>query len=537
MNAAIDAWRRILRADQVDDSEPTLSRYSRSSQPQGTRPCCVLYPTCTSDVQEIIRIAWDYEVVVYPISRGKNWGYGDACAPTDGAAILDLSRMNRIVEVNTELAYAVIEPGVTQGQLYDYLQEHETGLWMDCTGAGLDASLVGNTLDRGFGHTRYGDHFLTSCGMEAVLADGRVLRTGFGHYPNAKASNVYPYGVGPYLDGLFCQSNYGIVTQLGLWLMPKPEAFCFFYVTVDHDEDIAIMVDALRPLRMAGILPAALHIGNDLRIFSSRGTYPWKETGGATPLPESERVRLRKMLGIGAWTVGSALTGTHAHVRASCAAVRQAVRGLGKLTFVSDRKMDLIRWAVPRLNRLGLAKRPGELLESLETLFATLKGKPTNQALRGTHWRLRRAPAEDSDDPLDVGGGLMWVSPVLPMTGRDALRVMRIIEPVFARYRFEPLATFTMINERAMIAILNVAFDKADAEESGAAVHCYHDLVDALMAEGYVLYRSGLSGLSKLADEGDPFWQVASEIKRTLDPKDIISRGRYIPPLRPKQAD
>ena len=535
MSAVIDSWRAVLSPDQVDATETTLARYGRSSQRQGTRPCCVLYPASTQEVQAIVRVASEHATVVYPISCGKNWGYGDACAPTEGAAIVDLGRMNRIIEVNTELAYTVIEPGVTQGQLFDYLQEHKTGLWMDCTGAGLDASLVGNTLDRGFGHTRYGDHFQTACGMEVVLADGRVVRTGFGHYPNAKASRVYPYGVGPFLDGLFCQSNYGIVTQLGLWLMPKPEAFCFFYVTVDRDEDVAALVDALRPLRMAGILPAALHIGNDLRIFSSRGIYPWRETGGVTPLPEPERVRLRRSLGIGAWNVGSAVTGTPAHVRASCAAIRKAVRGVGKLTFVSDRKMDLIRWAVPRLNRLGLAKRPAELLDSLETLFATLKGQPTNQALRGTHWRLRNAPAENSDDPLDVGGGLMWVSPVLPMTGRDALHVMEIVEPIFARHRFEPLATFTMINERAMIAILNVAFDKGDVEESAAAGHCYHDLVDALMAEGYILYRSGLSGLPKLSNSEDPFWQVAAEIKRTLDPKDIISRGRYVPPLAGSQ--
>jgi len=531
MNPAIEAWRSALGLEQVDVSEATLFRYARSTQAEGTTPCCVLYPTSTEDVQSVVRVASEHDAVVYPISRGKNWGYGDACAPTEGAAIVDLSRMNRILEVNTELAYAVIEPGVTQGQLYDYLQERKTGLWMDCTGAGLDASLVGNTLDRGFGHTRYGDHFLTACGMEVVLADGRVVHTGFGHYPNAKAQHVYRYGAGPFIDGLFCQSNYGIVTKLGLWLMPKPECFCFFYVTVPRDEDIAPLVDALRPLRMDGLLPAALHIGNDFRIFSSRDIYPWTETNGLTPLPERERLRLRSAMGIGAWNVGSGITGRAGHVSATRRALRKAVGSLGKLTFVSDRRMDLIRWAVPKLNRMGLAKRPAELMDSLETLFATLKGEPTNDALRGTHWRLRTKPPSDASDPLDYGGGLLWISPVLPMTGRDALRVMELVEPIFAEHRFEPLATFTMINERSMIAILNVAFDKAVDEETAAAGRCYHALLNALTAEGYIPYRTGLSGLARLATAGDPFWQLAGDIKRALDPKDIIARGRYIPPL------
>ncbi|GMV95535.1 MAG: hypothetical protein AMXMBFR82_53130 [Candidatus Hydrogenedentota bacterium] len=531
MSNAVAAWRDALGLDKVDDAEATLQRYARSTQAKGTMPCCVLYPTSTEDVQAVLRVASQYHTVVYPISRGKNWGYGDACAPTEGAAIVDLRRMNRILEVNTELAYAVIEPGVSQGQLYDYLQANGTGLWMDCTGAGLDASLVGNTLDRGFGHTRYGDHFETACGMEVVLADGRVVQTGFGHYANAKASHVYRYGVGPFIDGLFCQSNFGIVTKLGLWLMPKPECFCFFYITVPRDEDIGPMVDALRPLRMDGLLPAALHIGNDYRIFSSRGIYPWERTGGVTPLPESERIRLRSAMGIGAWNVGSAITGPAGHVRATRRALKKAVGSLGKLIFVSDRKMDLIRWGVPKLSRMGFAKRPAELLDSLETLFSTLKGKPTNDALRGTHWRLRNKPPHDSSDPLDYGGGLLWVSPVLPMTGRDALRVMEIVEPVFAEHQFEPLATFTMINERSMVAILNVAFDKANAEETETAGRCYHALFDALMAEGYVPYRVGLSGLPKLSNADDPFWQLATDIKRALDPHDIIARGRYLPPL------
>ena len=89
--------------------------------------------------------------------------------------------MNRIHEVNVELAYAVVEPGVSQGQLYEYLEEHETGLCLDCTGAGRGASLVGNALDRGFGHTRYGDHFATACGLEgrtAILALGEKGSSG-----------------------------------------------------------------------------------------------------------------------------------------------------------------------------------------------------------------------------------------------------------------------------------------------------------------------------------------------------------------------
>jgi 4-cresol dehydrogenase (hydroxylating) len=529
MKNAIREWEQVLGTENVAADDATLDRYARTTQHQGTRPACVLYPRSTAEVQEIVRIAGAHEAVLYPISRGQNWGYGDACAPTSGAAIVDLSRMNRILEVNTELGYAVIEAGVTQQQLFDYLRAHGTGLWLDCTGAGRNASLAGNTLDRGFGHTRYGDHFLTTCGMEIVLADGRVLDTGFGHYADAKAGRVYRYGVGPFLDGIFCQSNFGIVTKIGLWLMPEPEAFTFFFIKVDRHEDLGPVVDRLRPLRMAGIVQSAVHIGNDLRILSATGRYPWKEAGGKTPLPEPVRRRLREAAGAGAWNVGGSFTGTSGHVRASKKALRSAVRGLGKVVFVDDRKLALGKLAARCLNAVGLGTRLRTQLQALEHNYGLLKGVPTDEPLLGAQWRLRNPP-EGGGDPRDAGCGLMWISPALPMTGRDAETVLKIAEPIFARHGFDLLATFTLITERAIIAILNVAFDKADADETARAATCYHAAVDALMASGYIPYRIGVHGMSKLWRPDDVFWSVANQLKQALDPKGILAPGRYIPP-------
>jgi 4-cresol dehydrogenase (hydroxylating) len=532
--AAINAWTEALGPDKIAADSAVLGRYSRTLQDSGPCPCCILYPTSTEEVQAVVKVAGEHGVPVYPISRGKNWGYGDACAPTEGAAIVDLSRMNRIIEVNTELAYAVIEPGVSQGELHAYLKEHKTGLWMDCTGAGADSSLVGNTLDRGFGHTRYGDHFLTTCGMEVVLADGRVLNTGYGHYPNAKAARVYRYGVGPSLDGIFCQSNYGIVTRIGLWLMPEPEDFAFFLAQVDRDEDLAALVDALRPLRINGTLNTALHIGNDLRMFSTKRRYPWEEAGGVTPMPEELRARMRRSEGMGAWNAGSSISGTREQVKSTKRIIRKALKGVAKVRFVDDRLLSLGERVTGALSRFGLLKSLKEQLRALRPVYGLLKGQPAEEALVGTQWRLRRDPGNVLD-PLENGSGLMWISPVLPMTGRAAREVMDIAEPIFRSFGFDPLATFTMINERAMIGILNVYYDKSDAKETQEAMACYDALVPALMKAGYIPYRVGLRGLPKVYNGGDVFWDVAQQIKRVLDPEDIIARGRYIPPQAPSK--
>lgn len=533
LERALADWRTALGEDSVDADSATCARYARTTSPAGTEPCCVLLPTSIEDVREIVRIAAANGVVIYPISRGKNWGYGDACAPTDGNAIVDLSRMNRILEVDETLCYAVIEPGVTQGQFHSYLLEHHPNLWFDSTGAGLDASLVGNTLDRGFGHTRYADHFATACGMEVVLPNGDVVRTGHWHYEHAKTAHVYRYGTGPFLDGLFSQSNLGIVTRMGVWLMPKPEVFTAFYLRAPDDAHLEPMIDRIRPLRLDGTITAALHLANDMRIISARGRYPWDKTNNVMPMPSEVRKKIRRDNGIGEWNVAGALSGTAGQVRASSRALKRALGPMARhLTFVPERRLIAAERVTARLKPLGIATWLYELAVNIRPNFDLAKGVPSNEPLFGTRWRLREEPETESPDPLDAHVGLMWLSPTLPMTGADARAVMNIAEPILAKHSFDPLVTFTMINERAMIAILNVVFDKRVPEDCANAAACYEEVSAALFEAGYPPYRTGPSGMEMLRDPADPFWAIASRIKRAVDPNDIIAPGRYIPPLR-----
>jgi len=526
---ALDKWTALLGADNARTEPETIARYVRTTQDTAPVPLCVLYPESTEDVREIVRIAGEHAIPVYPISRGRNWGYGDACAPVPGSAIIDMARMNRIHEVNSELAYAVIEPGVTQGQLYEYLEKNNTGLWMDSTGAGPESSLTGNTLDRGFGHTRYGDHFESCCGMEAVLADGRVLNTGFGHYKNAKAGRVFRYGIGPFLDGIFCQSNIGIVTKIGIWLTPRPEDFCFFFCTLPDKKDLPVVIDRLRPLKLQGLLNSAIHIANDLRLLSSRRHFPWDEAPDADVISPDLLSKYRKIYEMGEWNVAGAITGSRAQVRDVKRRLRRALKPLGWLAFVGDRKLALGECAARILSRFGYNKL-SEQLSVMKPVYEQSKGKPADASLFGTMWRVRNPPAvlPGDRDLHDTNAGLMWLSPVLPAKGRDAVRVMEIAQKVFDEYRFDLLATFTMLNERCLVGILNMSFDKTMPEETQRAMACYDAAMQALIEEGYIPYRTGLRGMAKVRSNDDVFWQVASDIKKALDPGDIIARGRYI---------
>lgn len=115
-------------------------------------------------------------------------------------------RMNRILEVNEKYAYALLEPGVTYFDLYEYIQNNNLNLMIDCPDLGW-GSVVGNALDRGVGYTPYGDHFMWQTGMEVVLPQGEVMRTGMGALPGSDTWQLFPYGFGPSPDGMFTQSN------------------------------------------------------------------------------------------------------------------------------------------------------------------------------------------------------------------------------------------------------------------------------------------------------------------------------------------
>jgi len=193
----------LFGTERFKNDPQTLSYYASGLSGQYVPPLGVVFPVDTHEVQQLMLIAREEKLVLYPISRGKNYGYGEAQGTDAGQLIVDFSRMNTILHVDETLGYATLQPGVSQRELAEYLKVKSSRLQADVTGAGLDASVVGNVLERGFGHTDYGDRYARVIRMTAVLPDGTTVQTGFGDVPHAKAKDTYRYGVGPALEGLF----------------------------------------------------------------------------------------------------------------------------------------------------------------------------------------------------------------------------------------------------------------------------------------------------------------------------------------------
>jgi 4-cresol dehydrogenase (hydroxylating) len=435
--------------------------------------------------------------------------------------------MDRIVDFSEDLAYVTLEPGVTQAQLYAFLEERGSKLWMDATGASPQCSLIGNAVERGFGHTPYGDHFAHTCGLEVVLPNGDVVETGFARFASAKAAPLYRWGVGPALDGLFSQSNFGIVTRMTVWLMPRPEYFQAYYFRTESHEGLTALIDALRPLRLNGTIRSASHIANDYKVLSALQQYPWRETGGQTPLRGPLMDRFRQELKIGAWNGSGALYGTAAQVKEARRLLRQALKGkASRLEFLDDRKLQLAsRFAklYERISGWNLTR----MLAVLKPVYGLMKGIPTDHPLFSTYWRKRTVPPEAMDPDRD-GCGLLWCSPMAPNDGLHARELTNLATELVLRHGFEPAISLTAITERTLACIISITYDREVAGEDERAMACYHDLLESLARNGYYSYRLSTRSMSTISQPGS-YTDLLRTIKNTIDPNGILSPGRYVP--------
>ena len=529
---ALSAWRALLGDVGVIVDDAALDRYARSTSSSSRRPAAVVKPHTRDEVVQIVKIARRCRTPLYPISTGQNWGYGDACAVYDGQVIVDLGRMDRIERVDAELGYAVIQPGVTQRQLAGHLADNGLPFWIDCTGAGPNSSLVGNILERGFGHSPYGNRFQTIAGMEVVLGTGEVLHTGFGHYPGARTTHVYPYGIGPYLDGIFTQSNFGIVTQLGLWLQPVPDAFCPYIVLFAEDKDLLGAIAPLRTLRLTGILHSVPHIANDLRALASDAPFPRDRLPGHARLTPEVRAALRKEAGIGAWSMSGAFYGTSRQVALHRKLLKKALSGVNaRAIFLPRRRLA----AGKRFARVFGDLRPfrgmGKKIRVGSALAGMHSGVPTGAFLRGCYWRHRDGVPADFSDDTDLARdriGIMWMAPIVPFRREDLARLNTEMDALFERFDFDCHVTLNMINERALAAVYTIDYDAEDGAEAARAVECYEAGVRRLFELGYPLYRASVRGMGLVAPgQADSFWDAVDRVKGALDPDGIIAPGRY----------
>lgn len=526
--AALRDWRAVVGNEHVIQEPRILQQAGTATFATDSQVHAVLRPANRDQVQECVRIANRVRVSIHPISSGKNWGYGSRVPPSDGV-LLDLGRLDRIVDFDEDLAYVTLEPGVTQQALYDFLRERQSRLWMDATGASPECSIIGNTLERGFGHTPMGDHCGNVCGFEVVLPTGDCIETGFSRFAGAKVGALSRWGVGPALDGLFSQSNLGIVTRMTVWLMPAPEQFQAFFFSCTDEHGLPAIIDALRPLRMNGTLRSVMHIGNDYKVVAAGGRFPWDRY--RAPLDATAMAALRRQMKIGYWNGSGGLYGTRAQVREARTQLRAALKGkVDRLQFVDDRLLKIMgRFAGPF--RVFTGWDISRVLEVLTPVYGLLKGVPTSVPLASAYWR-KKTGVPDQMDPDRDHCGLLWCSPVIPNRGSDVQQVTDVATRTLLDHGFEPQMSLSLASERSSICVITISYDRDNGDDDSRAHACYTELIERLLALGYPPYRLNVRSMGYVADEDSRYAELLEALKQTVDPNGVLAPRRYEPRSR-----
>lgn len=480
---ALKAFAMIVGSEHLIDDPADLANFSRPLMPvdeQSHAPGAVVSPASVEEVRALLRVAAEHRVPLWPVSTGRNFGYGSTRVAVAGTVLLELRRMDRILDIDPVLCTALVEPGVTYQMLADRIAAEKLPLWLDFPAPGPLVGPTGNTLERGGGTTPYFDHFGHSCGFEVVLADGTVLRTGMGGVRGTKAWQAYRYGFGPTLDGIFTQSNFGVVTKMGLWLMPAPEAHRTFLAAWPNDVDLVRAVDAIRPLRLDGTIGNNGTIANDILVLTGVAKRSNLFDGtGAIPANIARKAAAAK--GLGAWNYLYSIYGRADRVTADTAVVTRALEAAGA-TVVPD---------IPDPMQIGKLS-----LETF-TLF---------------DWR--------------GGGGLAWFSPVCTARGDEAAAQMAVARTIMEAHGIDFMTGATM-DGREMLNVMPLVFDRGDPAVTEQADRCMRALYDAFAAKGWGFYRAGIGYMDRVAEiHGEAQRAVNRRLKRALDPLGIIAPGK-----------
>ncbi len=500
--AALEKFAAVVGKEWVFSSQDDVDLYRDSYSPlwheEDERvPSAAVAPDGVEQIQAIVKIANTYKIPLWTISTGKNLAYGGSSPALSGSVILDLKRMNRILEVNDKNHYALVEPGVSYFDLYHYIQDHKLNVWIDPPDPGW-GSPMGNSLERGGGRTPMRDHFASVCGMEIVLANGEVIRTGMGALPESKTWQQYKYGFGPYVDGMFSQSNFGIVTKIGIWLMPSPEAYRDGVVSVPKHDDLIPFVDTLSFLIDSSVVRGTMLLDSPLLSYrASQGGSVLDMPGGPT-VAETEKLGQEK--GLPYWSM--------------------------ELHFWGPPNVIDAQWEYAKEKFSAI---PGATFKDGRYYHFPMEVKDTD----AVPWVALGIPSLSVFGLIAGGNGHMDFSPIIPMQAEAVFEVLSAFGKAYADLGIEPKNQFFSLpwcffpHSFVLLFGFPIAHDVEKNRESRRA---FQRLVEVAAEHGWGEYRTHVAFMDAVSNvysfNNHALRRLHERVKDAIDPNGILSPGK-----------
>ncbi len=489
-----------------EDLEPYRDAYSILwDEPEEKIASAAVAPFTAEDVQAVVKIANELRIPIYPISTGKNLGYGGAAPVLSGSVVLDLKRMNRIIEIDERNAYALVEPGVSYFDLYRAIQDKGLDLWIDCPDPGW-GSVIGNALDYGGGYTHswYRNHFDAHCGMEVVLANGEVMRTGMGALPGAKTWQQNKTGCGPIVDGLFKQSSLGVVTKMGIWLFPAPEAYISGTIGVPKKADINKLIDVLNYLENTTSMQGMPVLASPFLPLGFTAPRPPGMPDYDAPVAEQEAYAAEHKIAY--WTSTVSYYGAPEVVKA-------------QWEFTRRKASEIVGASFSGGEVIAMPPKPDALTGMLsKSPFGIPALSIFSIGARSEH-----------SDPT---AGHITCSPIVPRTGDGIIAAYELIQKTAKRLELPVMVLTPPIGCWArtfvILVMMAVTHDKEKNRKTRAG---FREMIRILAEHGYGEYRTAAAFqddvMATYSFNNHALLRFHEAVKDAVDPNGILSAGRY----------
>lgn len=309
-----------------------------------------------------------------------------------------------------------------------------------------------------------------------MLADGEVVRTGQFGISNSPSAFLSKFSYGPSIEGLFWQSNLGIVTKMSIWLTPQPTAFMSCTFNMPEFDDLEVMVDTLGLMRRNGVIPNVIWVGNVIEALCIRGRRRdyWHGKG---PIPDWRVKELQKELNLSYWTARFGLYGPKRIIQAHFEEIQ-----------------EILKEKAPTGELIGkcFTGDHGELLDAHSVPFEdgnVLVGVPSLMSIPLMSWPLR----EDGVGKAAHGD----YAPIIPSSGKMLLDWMRRTKPLFEASGLELMTDFFM-HERHVVVTGMYSYDQYNLAEREAMHRLFHGLHEEAKDKGYGMYRGHIQHMGEV---------------------------------------
>ncbi|MBI3961214.1 MAG: FAD-binding oxidoreductase [Deinococcus sp.] len=473
------ALEQLLGPERVLRDPERLAPYAQDmTENEPAQPDFVVKPVTVEEVQALVQLANKERVPLTPVVARTN--LGGLGIPVEGGIVVDLTEMNRLLAVDPDAMYALLEPGVTYAQLRQHLDQHYPDLLTGYPLSPPSSSVLCNCLLDGLVNLsfRHGSTSRWLNGLEAVLPSGEVVRTGAAALRFGRGGETW-FGRGPLPDltGLFIswQGTTGIVTKgaVQLWPTPPHRRRLFFLA---HAQEQAFQL--LRQLAR---------------------TQACDDLGGTS------------------WPLSKLLFGIDRPLEKDPDEPEFFIY----LDYSAQTSAELAAKEDLIFSLANSAKKRGTILDGPLDLSLLTQAHPALKRFADFPMTL--------DFLLDhPGKGLTWVGCYGPTAnwaegGRQG-------QAILERHRLPPMLVVRAM-EGGHYGVLRfiTTFHQADPGQVALVRQVNSELCDALLDLGFIPYKAPAWAVRKMLERLDPgFVALLRQIKETLDPRRIMNPGRWL---------